>query len=100
MRYFVHCWELQERQEQQHGGVGGVYCANFGHFIPRSSYAKLTHHSRRGRLMNVVSIGEVLWDIVGQQEYLGGASFNFSAHLHKLGHTVSFISAVGADDRG
>ncbi len=57
-------------------------------------------HSRRGRLVNVVSIGEVLWDIVGQQEYLGGASFNFSAHLTKLGHTVSFISAVGADPRG
>jgi len=50
--------------------------------------------------VNVVSIGEVLWDIVGEQEYLGGASFNFSAHLTKLGHAVSFISAVGADPRG
>ena len=50
--------------------------------------------------MNVISIGEVLWDIVGQDEYLGGASFNFSAHLSRLGHTVSFISAVGADPRG
>lgn len=50
--------------------------------------------------MNVISIGEVLWDIVGQDEYLGGASFNFSAHLSRLGHAVSFISAVGADPRG
>jgi fructokinase len=50
--------------------------------------------------VNVVSIGEVLWDVVGQQEYLGGATFNFSAHLSKLGHNVSFISAVGADQRG
>jgi fructokinase len=50
--------------------------------------------------VNVISIGEVLWDIVGQEEYLGGASFNFSAHLSRLGHTVSFISAVGADQRG
>ncbi|MGD0510025.1 MAG: PfkB family carbohydrate kinase [Terriglobales bacterium] len=50
--------------------------------------------------MNVISIGEVLWDIVGQEEYLGGASFNFSAHLSRLGHSVSFISAVGADQRG
>jgi fructokinase len=50
--------------------------------------------------VNVVSIGEVLWDIVGQQEHLGGATFNFSAHLSKLGHKVSFISAVGADQRG
>ena len=48
--------------------------------------------------MNVISIGEVLWDIVGQEEHLGGAAFNFSAHLSRLGHTVSFISAVGADE--
>jgi fructokinase len=50
--------------------------------------------------VNVISIGEVLWDIVGKDEYLGGASFNFSAHLSRLGHRVSFISAVGADRRG
>jgi fructokinase len=50
--------------------------------------------------LNIISIGEVLWDLVGQEEYLGGASFNFSAHLSRLGHSVSFISAVGADERG
>lgn len=50
--------------------------------------------------MNVVSIGEVLWDVVEHQEYLGGATFNFSAHLSKLGHKVSFVSAVGEDQRG
>jgi len=50
--------------------------------------------------VNVISIGEVLWDIVGQEEHLGGATFNFSAHLSRLGHRVSFISAVGADQRG
>jgi fructokinase len=50
--------------------------------------------------VNVVSIGEVLWDIVGREEHLGGASFNFSAHLSRLGHTVSFVSAVGADQLG
>jgi len=50
--------------------------------------------------VNVISIGEVLWDIVGQDEHLGGATFNFSAHLSRLGHDVSFISAVGADQRG
>ena len=50
--------------------------------------------------MNVVTIGEVLWDIVGQEEHLGGATFNFSAHLSRLGHRVSFVSAVGADQRG
>jgi fructokinase len=50
--------------------------------------------------VNVISIGEVLWDIVGQGEHLGGATFNFSAHLSRLGHRVSFVSAVGADERG
>jgi fructokinase len=50
--------------------------------------------------VNVISVGEVLWDIVGQEEHLGGATFNFSAHLSRLGHRVSFISAVGADELG
>jgi len=50
--------------------------------------------------LNIISIGEVLWDVVGQREYLGGAPFNFAAHLRKLGHSVSFISAIGNDERG
>jgi fructokinase len=50
--------------------------------------------------LNIISIGEVLWDVVGDTEHLGGAPFNFAAHLSKLGHDVSFISAVGMDARG
>ena len=50
--------------------------------------------------MRVICIGEVLWDVFGDQEHLGGASFNFAAHLTKLGHEVAFISAVGNDIRG
>jgi fructokinase len=50
--------------------------------------------------VNVISIGEVLWDVVGSEEHLGGATFNFSAHLTRLGHQVSFISGVGDDARG
>ncbi|HTF45189.1 MAG TPA: carbohydrate kinase [Terriglobales bacterium] len=50
--------------------------------------------------MNIVSIGEVLWDVVGETEHLGGAPFNFAAHLSQLGHRVSFISAVGKDEKG
>lgn len=50
--------------------------------------------------MKVVSIGEVLWDVIAGKEHLGGAPFNFAAHLLRLGHEVSFISAVGADERG
>jgi fructokinase len=50
--------------------------------------------------VNVISIGEILWDVVGQDEHLGGAPFNFAVHLARLGHQVSFVSAVGTDERG
>src|SRR5581483_3784239 len=56
--------------------------------------------NRRQFFMNVISIGEVLWDVSGEKESLGGAPLNFSMHLRRLGHQVSFISAVGNDDRG
>jgi fructokinase len=50
--------------------------------------------------MNIISIGEVLWDVFEDTEHLGGAAFNFGAHAKILGHSVSFISAVGEDQRG
>ncbi len=50
--------------------------------------------------MRVAALGEILWDLIGDQELLGGATFNFSVQLSRLGHDVSFISAVGDDDRG
>lgn len=50
--------------------------------------------------MKVISIGEVLWDVIGEEEHLGGAPFNFAAHLSRLGHEVLFVSAVGEDERG
>ena len=50
--------------------------------------------------MKIISLGEVLWDILPGAEHLGGAPFNFALHARNLGHDVSFISAVGNDDRG
>jgi fructokinase len=50
--------------------------------------------------VRVISIGEVLWDIFGEERHLGGAPFNFSAHLKRLGHEVLFVSAVGNDALG
>ncbi len=50
--------------------------------------------------MKIVSIGEVLWDVIGSVEHLGGAPFNFAAHARELGHEVLFVSAVGTDARG
>lgn len=50
--------------------------------------------------MRIVSIGEVLWDVIGENEYLGGTAINFAAHATRLGHDVCFVSAVGKDERG
>lgn len=51
--------------------------------------------------MNIVSIGEILWDVFpSSEERLGGAPFNFSANATRLGHHVRFVSGVGSDARG
>jgi fructokinase len=50
--------------------------------------------------VRIVSVGEVLWDVIGDKEYLGGAALNFAAHATRLGHTVFFVSAIGKDERG
>jgi fructokinase len=50
--------------------------------------------------MKLISIGEILWDVIGGQEHLGGALLNLSVHASRLGHQVSLVSAVGVDPRG
>lgn len=50
--------------------------------------------------MRILSIGEIIWDVIGASEYLGGAPLNFAAHARKLGHEVFLVSAVGDDERG
>jgi fructokinase len=50
--------------------------------------------------VRIVSVGEILWDVIGENEYLGGAPLNFAVHARQLGHEVSLLSAVGEDDRG
>jgi len=50
--------------------------------------------------VKIVCVGEVLWDVIGENEYLGGAALNFAAHSMRLGHSVFFVSAVGKDERG
>jgi len=50
--------------------------------------------------VRIVSIGEILWDVIGEHEYLGGAPLNFAAHSQKLGHEVFPLSGVGDDPRG
>src|SRR5260370_38450340 len=50
--------------------------------------------------LRIVSIGEILWDIFGNEEFLGGAPLNFSANAQRLGNPVILLSAVGTDERG
>jgi len=50
--------------------------------------------------MKVLSFGEILFDVIGDTEHLGGASFNLAAHLSKLNNDVWIMSAVGRDIRG
>jgi fructokinase len=50
--------------------------------------------------MTIVSVGEILWDVIGEDEHLGGAPFNFAVNVSRLGHEVLFVSGVGDDARG
>lgn len=50
--------------------------------------------------MNIASAGEILWDLIRGEEYLGGAPLNFAASAHRLGSQVTLVSAVGEDARG
>lgn len=50
--------------------------------------------------MRALSFGEILWDIIEDQEHIGGAPFNLAAHLAQMGAESALVSSVGEDDRG
>jgi fructokinase len=50
--------------------------------------------------LNVVAIGEILWDVFGAEKHLGGAPFNFCVHCHHLGALSDIVSRVGQDELG
>ena len=50
--------------------------------------------------MKVLAIGEVLWDVFPDREFLGGAALNFCANIRRLGGAATLVSGVGADERG
>ncbi len=50
--------------------------------------------------LHAVVFGEILWDLIAGEKYLGGAPFNFAAHFVQLGNRVEFISAIGNDELG
>lgn len=50
--------------------------------------------------MKILSLGEILWDVFVEKEYLGGAPLNFSVVSQRLGNSVALLTAIGADERG
>lgn len=50
--------------------------------------------------MNVVCIGEVLWDNLPHGMFLGGAPLNVATNLRKLGVDAQIMSALGNDELG
>ena len=48
----------------------------------------------------ILPVGEILFDHFPEGKRLGGAPFNFAAHLKALGLPVTFVSRVGIDDDG
>lgn len=51
-------------------------------------------------MTDVVAFGEVLWDVIDGVPHIGGAPFNFAAHIARFGLKSSVVSAVGDDDLG
>ena len=50
--------------------------------------------------LNIVGVGEVLWDLLLTGPQLGGAPANFSYHAQALGAEAAIITRVGHDDYG
>jgi Sugar kinases, ribokinase family len=50
--------------------------------------------------INVVSFGEVLFDVFGEEKKIGGAPLNLALRTASFGFPVTMISAIGNDEDG
>lgn len=50
--------------------------------------------------MNLLSFGEIIWDVFPDAAHIGGAPLNFAAHTVLQGGKASILSAVGNDSLG
>lgn len=48
--------------------------------------------------MNILSFGEIIWDIYENEKFIGGAPLNLAAHCKKQGANAYLLSAIGNDD--
>lgn len=51
-------------------------------------------------VMNILSFGEILWDVYPNEQCLGGAPLNFIVHAKRNGANGFLMSAVGTDELG
>lgn len=52
------------------------------------------------RTFRILSVGEVLWDLLPTGAVLGGAPANFAVHARSLGANAALVSRVGNDEPG
>lgn len=51
-------------------------------------------------MLDVLTYGEILWDIIEGKSHIGGAPFNLAAHAVKCGLGAATVSSVGDDELG
>jgi fructokinase len=51
-------------------------------------------------MINILSIGELLWDIFPDKKILGGAPANFVFHARQFGSDATLFTALGNDKQG
>ena len=51
-------------------------------------------------MINIISIGEILWDIFPDKKILGGAPANFVFHARQFGSDATLFTALGNDQQG
>ena len=49
------------------------------------------------KALDIITFGEILWDIIDDIPYLGGAPFNLAAHASLCGLNTAVISSLGTD---
>ncbi len=47
--------------------------------------------------MKILSVGEIIWDLYPDGAHIGGAPFNFAAHMQRLGFQCHLLTALGQD---
>ena len=73
-------------------------CSHWFARLP-SSVQSMMFNSADMKLL-VAGLGELIWDVVGADETLGGAPVNFVYHAAQLGASALAISSIGDDLRG